>query len=54
MIPVIDAVYKIRCALQKKSIKIISFLNRGLQMVMLVICMSSVAACSGVPFVPGI
>jgi len=54
MILVIDAVYELRCAFKKKSIKVISFLNKGMQMAMLVTCMSSVAACSGVPFVPGI
>jgi len=50
----IDAVYEIRRALQAKSIKMISCLNKGLQMAMLVVLMSSIAACSGVPLVPGI
>ncbi len=49
-----DSVYESRLKLQATSIKIISFLNRGLQMVLLAIFMSSIAACSGVPLVPGI
>jgi len=54
MFLLINAIYEIHCALQEKLIKSISFLNKGLQMWMSFIFMSSVAACSGVPLVPGI
>ena len=54
MFIVIDAICEIRRVLKLKSIKIISFLNKGIQMAMLVILSSSIAACSGVPLVPGI
>mgnify|MGYP003333019641 CR=1 FL=1 len=54
MFLVINAICDSRRAPQEKSIKSIGFLNKILQIGMLFIFVSSVAACSGVPLVPGI
>ena len=48
------AISEIRSEFNANSIKTRSFLNKVLRMAGLVIIMSNVAACSGVPLVPGI
>lgn len=50
----IKAISEILSALKGNSITILSFLNKVLRMSGLAILTSSVAACSGVPLVPGI
>ena len=54
MFLLINAFYESGRALKSMPVKSITYLRKGLHMGTLFICMSSVAACSGVPLVPGI
>ena len=54
MFLVINAICGVRRARKPRPVKFVEIVNIGFQTAIISVSMASVAACSGIPFVPGV